>query len=286
MNEEAETLRKLFAGKNTLELARILADVFVARFGEHRGGKGEILKCLLPKGRAGSWSDLDRHITSFCKQFHLDHERHTEIIQFLDELRFVIEALPQRQDYKPPEDKEEYPTPKEAAYHFVMCSLCWRAVARRPLEKKTPLCHIHDLPSTQSEYRRRARMRRLVEERKLELVKSLPSLWELRRQHGRDLEKYLQGLCLGSHSSLPYLASYLQSLGKAPACLSLQTKRDIVEALEYPVYLHKLSPHIQEAWGCYFADRATYFKLLYVKLLTAEAWLAEDAKRQHGGKRR
>jgi len=280
---EQSELQQFFDGKNTLETARILANVFVASFGERWGTQRDILQSLLPKGRAGTWGELDRNINSFAKRFY---EQDEEKIRLLDEVRFAIQNLPQRQDYKPIAGKENYPSPQDTAYHFVLCSLCWRAVARRPLEKKPPLCHIHDLPSTNAEYRRRARMREQVEQRRFQLVKALPSLWTLRQEHKIDLDGYLQGLCLDPDSPLPYLARYLHSLSCPPLDLPLQTTKDIMEALEYPVYSQKLPPHIQEAWNCYLDDRSQHFRLNYVKLLTAEAWLEVDAKRQHGGKRR
>jgi hypothetical protein len=282
---EQDKLYSLFNGKNTLEVAYTLADTFVACFGEAWGARGDVLQRLLPKGRAGTWGDLDRHINNFCRQFYENPIQNAGRILLLDNARFVIEALPQRQDYKLYGDKEEYQTPLETAYHFVTCSLCWRAVARRPLEKKTPLCHIHDLPSTSADYRRRARMKPQVEQAKLDLVKALPNLWLLKQEQKTDLNEYLQRLCLDG--PLPYLAGYLQSLTKPPHNLPLQTSKDILQALEYPVlYLHKLPPHVQEAWHCYFDDRSQHFKLNYVKIITAEAWLALDDKRKHGGKRR
>jgi hypothetical protein len=311
-----DKLYSLLSGKNTLEASHILADVFVACFGERWGARGEILKLLLPRGRANTWSDLDRHINSFCKQFYLSNkqnvqEQNSKAIQFLDNVRFVIESLPQRHDYKPDNGKEEYRTPQEAGYHFVMCSLCWRAVARRPLEKKTPLCHLHDLPSTNAEYRRRARMKLQVELTRFRLVKALPTLWELRQerkpeqeykadlnnniqynilapqeQPNTDLNTYLLNLCLNPDGPLPHLARYLHSLSSSPLNFPLQTPKDILQALEYPVYLHKLPSHIQEAWNCYLNDRSKHFRLNYVKILTAEAWLQENTKRKHGGKRR
>jgi hypothetical protein len=128
-------------------------------------------------------------------------------------------------------------------------------------------------------------MKGQVEEARLRLVKALPSLWEL-RQRQVDLTSYLQDLCLHLQGPLPYLASYLQSLSRPPLNLPLQTGREILQAIEYPVYFSKILPHIKEAWDCYLDDRSQHFELNYVKILTAEAWLEVDAKRQHGGKRR
>jgi hypothetical protein len=282
---DSDILYEIFNGKNTLESARILAETFVARFGDRWGTKGDILKQLLPKGRASTWSDLDRHIHLFCRQFYADNKEHSEKIEFFDQARFAIQDLPQRQDYKLFDGKEEYATPQATAHHFVLCSLCWRSVARQVNEKKTPLCHVHDLPSTNAERRRRARMRSRVEEARLRLVKALPSLWGL-RQRQVDLNSYLQDLCLNPQGPLPYLASYLQSLSRSPLNLPLQSGKDILQAIEHPVYFHKISHHIQEAWDCYLDDRSQHFKLNYVKILTAEAWLEVDAQRQHGGQRR
>jgi hypothetical protein len=278
-------IHELFSGKNTLETARILADVFVTRFGEHWGTKEDILKHLLPKGRANTWANLDKHINIFCKQFYPNHEEHTEKIKFLDEARFIIQNLPQKQDYKPTENKQDYKTPQETAHHFVTCSLCWRAVLRQPLEKKTPLCHIHDLPSTNPTYRRRTRIKGQVELRKLQLLKSLPGLMGLRHDNKTDLDRYVQELCLNPACPLPYLTSYLHSLKQPPLNLPLQTGKDVLQALEHPIY-PKLPPHIQEAWNYYLDDRGKHFHLNYIKILTAEAWLEIDAKHQHGGKRR
>lgn len=287
---EPYTLHQFFIGKNTLETARILAEMFTARFGKQWGTREDILLSLLPGGRANTWGDLDKRITIFAKKFYERdkgrNEEHSEQIVFLDKIRFTLQGLPQRQDYSLPEGKEDYPTPLEAAYHFVTCALCWRTVARQPLEKKTPLCHVHDLPSSSPAYRRRARMKPQVDVIRLRLVKALPTLWELRRDKNVNLQSYLQGLCLGLDSPLPHLVQYLRSLGRPPLALPLRTGRDILNALEYPVYLHKLPLRVREAWDCFLDDRSQHFKLNYIQILTAEAWLQADVERQHGGKRR
>ncbi|MDR1397680.1 MAG: hypothetical protein LBJ14_08115, partial [Desulfarculales bacterium] len=123
------------AGKNTMQVAHFLAEEFVNRFGEDWGTKTEVAKKLLPRGRASSWGTLDRNITTFCKQFYTTWQTDTDKVKFFDEVRFVLEALPQKLDYKPVEHKAEYGTREDMAEHFVFCSLCWRSVARKPLEK-------------------------------------------------------------------------------------------------------------------------------------------------------
>jgi hypothetical protein len=64
----------------------------------------------------------------------------------------------------------------------------------------------------------------------------------------------------------------------------LESARNILEALEYPVY-GKLPSVTKRAWECYLEDRGQHFHLNYLKLLTAEAWLEVDSRSQHGGKR-
>lgn len=278
--KKSNNLSQTFNGKNTLEVAHIFAQIFTHHFSENWGTTEEITQHLQPKGKISTWSNLDKYINVFCKQFYQDYELHNDKIQLIDEIRFTIQDLPQRLKYKLPDTKEEYKTPQETAEHFTLCSLCWRSVPRRPLEKKTPLCHIHDLPCSNSDYRRRARMKNQVELIKLRLTKSLPTLWELKRSK-HNLNEYLKDLCLNPNSPLPYLTSYLNSLN-----LPLTTEKEILQALEYPVFYHKVQPSIQEAWDFYLEDRSKHFKLNYVKLLTAEAWLQTDAEKKHGGKRR
>lgn len=281
-NKHSQILPQIFSGKNSLEAAHIFADIFTDNFNDKWGVKEEILKQLLPHGRITSWSNLDKYINLFCKQFYEDYEQHNDKIQLIDEIRFIIQDLPQRQKYQLPEHKEEYQTPQEIAAHFTTCSLCWRAVPRRPLEKKTPLCHIHDLPCSSAEYRRRARMKPHVEMLKLQLTKSLPTLWEVRQNklNPIPLNKYLKDLCLNPNSPLPHLTNYLQSLN-----LPLKTEKDILQALEYPIYYTKIPERIKEAWDYYLDDRSKHFRLNYIKLLTAEAWLQVDTERKHGGRR-
>jgi hypothetical protein len=274
-----------FQGKNTLEIARILALEFVSRYGEECGTQEQIINYLLPAGRAATYANLDRNINMFCEQFYFERDQHADKIEFLDQARFALQALPQKLDYKLPENKTDYPTPQDIAEHFTFCSLCWRAVARRPLEKKTPLCHLHDLPSQAPEYRKRFRLKKEVEIIQLQLLETLPPLGvvktELKLKGQTNLTDYLQDLCLSSSSPLIFLVQYLRSLN-----LPLDCPQDILQALEHPIYQNKLSPLMTEAWNFHITDKSEHFKFAYIKLITAEAWLRAEAKNKHGGKRR
>ena len=253
---------------------------FTERFGLTWGMGANVMKKLLPEGKASSWGMLDQNINHFCKQFYESWQEHQDKIDFFDNARFILKTLPMRQDYKLPENKQEYPTPEEAAANFATCSLCWRSVYRRPLEKKTPLCHLHDMPSNLPEYRKRTRMKKQAESIRLSLLKSLPPL-TLVKEQGAELNDYLQSLCLNLSGPLLNLAKYLHSLS-----MPLSSGQDILRASEHPIYFNRISPLEVQAWEYHFEDNGKHFKLNYIKLLTAEAWLRVGAERKHGGKRR
>jgi len=291
-------LRERLLGKNTLQAGKILAEEFVKRFGEKDGTAEEVAKKLLPSGRATRWEDLDRNITLFCKRFYGTwdvfatgedgtEQRIGEItrnddaqVEFFDKVRYVLYSLPRQRDYKLPEQKAEYTTPSDIARNFVPCFLCWRSVARKPREKKTPLCHIHDLPSTHTEYRRRKRLRARMLEIQRELKRTVKTpAWvkQNTKIHPRD---FFASMCISPNGYFPYLVQYLQSLG-----MPLNELEDIMKALEHPVYFDKLSDLMKEAWQFHFDDLGAYFELNYNRLIRAESWLQAEAEYQHGGKR-
>lgn len=291
-------LRERLLGKNTLQAGRIIAEEFISRFGETSGTVEEVTKRLLPAGRATRWEDLDLSINLFCKQYYAEWElvaqfpdgtEHVlgksqrygdEEVEFFDRVRFVLYSLPRQKDYKLPEHKAEYTTPSDLARNFVPCFLCWRSVARKPREKKTPLCHSHDLPSTHAEYRRRKRLRTRMLEIKRELRKTVHTpAWvkENTKIHPRD---FFASMCISPNGYFPHLVRYLASLN-----MPLDYPEDIMRALEHPVYFDKLSNLMKEAWQFHFDDLGAYFELNYDRLLRAEAWLQAEAEYQHGGKR-
>ena len=272
-------------GKNTIEAVMILVHEFINRFGTRTLTASDLMSQLLPRGKACSWAMLDRNINLFCKQFYDTWEEDQDKLAFFDEVRFLIDSMPKKQDYKLPDNKLEYPSPQEAASRFVMCSLCWRVVPRRPLEKKTPLCHVHDIESTSPGYRRRARMKGQVEQIRMGLLKSLPVLTTLKFEQGVNLDNYVFGLCVNEDSPLPYLVRYLNSLAVSHG-MPLGSGRKILEDLEAPIYISKLTPLMRDAFDFYLQDKGKHFRLNYVKLMTAEAWLEADDKRRHGGRRR
>ncbi|MDL2267899.1 hypothetical protein LJC46_07955 [Desulfovibrio sp. OttesenSCG-928-G15] len=291
-------LRGRLLGKNTLQAGRIIAEEFVNRFGEASGSVEEVVKRLLPAGRATRWEDLDLNINLFCKQYYAEWELVAQLpdgteqvlgksqrygdeeVEFFDRVRFVLYSLPRQKDYKLPEHKAEYTTPSDIARNFVPCFLCWRSVARKPREKKTPLCHSHDLPSTHPEYRRRKRLRvRMLEiQRELKRIVKTPA-WvkENTKIHPRD---FFASMCISPNGYFPHLVQHLASSG-----MPLNQLEDIMQALESPVYFDKLSDLMKEAWQFHFDDLGAYFELNYNRLIRAEAWLQAEAEYKHGGKR-
>lgn len=289
-------LRERLLGKNTLQAGKILAEEFVRRFGEQDGTVADVAKKLLPSARATTWEDLDRNITLFCKRFYAvwdvlatgedgTEQRVGEIrrnddaqVEFFDRVRYVLYSLPRQKDYKLPEQKAGYTTPSDIARNFVPCFLCWRSVARKPREKKTPLCHSHDLPSTHPEYRRRKRLRERMLEIQRELKRTVKTpAWvkQNTKIHPRD---FFASMCISPNGYFPHLVQYLASLG-----LPLNQLEDIMQALEHPVYFDKLSDLMKDAWQFHFDDLGAYFELNYNRLIRAEAWLQAEAEYKHGG---
>jgi len=277
---EIEVRQRVF-GKNTIQIAGIFAKEFVKRFGEKWGNASEVAKALLPAGRASTYSNLHYNINMFCKQFYPTWQTDTDKVEFFDNMRFILDSLPMRMDYKPSEKKASYHTPKEIAEHFIQCHLCWRSVARKPFEKRTPLCHKHDLQSTSSEYRKLARMKTQVDNIKSQLKMTLPTLGYIKSKINHRLDVYLMNMCRSDDSPLQYLVTYLRTLN-----MPLTYGEDIMRALEHPLRLNKIDSMTALAWQFHFEVRGAYFERNYDKLLSAEAWLRVAAGYKHGGKRK
>jgi hypothetical protein len=243
---------------------------------------------MRPAGRTQTWAALGEIILKICKHDKSSWETGTPGADpmnmgeemFLYRVLDVIDALPKPLDYKTTDDKIVYDDARDIAGHFVLCAHCWRAVARRPRERKTPLCHVHDLPGTAPEYRKRERMRKKTQVIKQFLKAYLPSPNNVRCDLTPRPDVYLLGLCRDADSQLPNLVRYLRSL-KVP----LRYGEDIIRALEEPIYWDKLDPQMIDAWKFHFADRGTYFEQNYEKLLWAEAWLYMEKAYMHGGRR-
>jgi len=303
-------MQNLLKGKNTIEAAHIISQAFIEKFGSKYGRGQEIASKLILRGKSPTWASLDRNINVFCRQFYEDYEQHEDKINFFDEIRFIIQNLPQRQDYKLPPEKLEFKDPEKAQEYFTTCAHCWRTVFKKPLQKVKALCHLHDLPSTHSEYRKRERLKKHQEIIKHSLLKSLTPLSlvkqeleaeqkRLQRQESQtnqetstskeniaNLNEYLQTECLKKEGSFPYLSKYLHSLAEKHA-LSLSTGKDILKALEYPIYQGqtKTIPIWQQAFDFYLSDLGEHFRLNYLRLLNTEAWLQVEAEHRYGGKR-
>jgi len=290
-------LRERLLEGNTLQVVNTIAKAFVERFKEMFGTVKDVRKELLPENQAIEWGTLDRNICLFCKQFNPNSElvanhpdgtenasdiklRHgDEAIKFFDRVRSVLHSLPRRLDYELPEHEAEYSTPEYIAGKFTLCSHCWRYVATKPAQKKTPLCHIHDIPSTHPEYRRRERLQTRMLEIKKELREIVSDFARenIKRIH---LRYFLASMCISPDGFFPYIVHHLSSL-----MMPLNTPDNLVRALDHPIYFNKLSDKMKKAWEFHFEDYGVCFELNYDRLLRAEAWLQAEAENKHGGKR-
>ena len=286
-NEFRERLRN----KNTLQAARIIAEEFVERFGEAAGNANDIVTRLLPDSRrAISWEDLSFNIDLFCKQFYSYPDTTLEFVdkdapafpyiddfnysmlEFLNRVEDIIFYLPKRKGYKLSEDRENYKNPSDIARHFSTCYLCWRSVPRKPLEKTTPLCHVHDiLYSDDIKYRRRKRMLVNMYKIRNELLEYIPTPVWIRQNTKYNQNDYFMEMCIDINGPLPNVAQYLLSKN-----MPLDNHRNVLCALEHPAYCYEKSEEIRAAWRAYFDDFGTYFWMNYIKILNAEAWLRAE----------
>jgi hypothetical protein len=286
---EYELLERLL-GVNTRQAARIIAEEFVARFGEISGTVEELTKRLSPPGRAGKWGELEKRMSQICWIDNCEWStRHLKQLDVPEEEAFflrvmnVIGALPKRRHYRPAENKSgkkiEYGTPRDIADDFVVCGLCWRSVPKLVRTKKVHLCHLHDIPSTSPEYRRQKGLQKYIADIVKELQSRVLEPSKAARK-GYHPAGYVWALCVDKNSPLPYLVNYLQSLN-----MPLDSVENLMRALEHPVYLDKFDEPVKKAWEFYFEDRGAYLEKHYERVLLAEAWLRADAEHKHGGKR-
>lgn len=273
-NQEIELYERLL-GKNTLQAARIIADEYICRFGEQEEIAKELLQAMIPKGRASSWDDLDLHITSLCKPFTETLEsfiNKVKRLHFFDSIRYLLRELPQRKDYRPENEK----------YHFTTCSFCWRSAPRSSTHNRRPLCDVHNIDSTNSEYRRRKRLAKRIHDIWSNILNTVPSLRWVRENTSINPQDFYLDMCRYKGGYLPYLSDYLHSL-----LLPLNCPKDVILALEHGVYLSKMSPAKRHAWDRHidFLANNLYWKY-HGTIFIAEAWLQADAECKPRGKRR
>jgi hypothetical protein len=286
---EYELLARLF-GKNTRQATRIIAEEFVARFGEVSGTVDQLIRRLAPPGRARTWGELEERMSKMCwvdNCFWIRHlKKQPDVPEqelFFLRVKDVIGALAKKRDYKVAEKtsgkKVVYDSPKNIADSFVTCELCWRSVPKLVHTKKIHLCHLHDIPSTSPMYKRQKYLQEYVDGivKQLKLYVLPPFMVEGKGHHPAA---YVWALCVDKNSPLPHLVNYLQSLN-----MPLDSVENIVRALEHPVYLDKFDEPVRQAWEFYFEDRGAYLERHYPRVLLAEAWLRADAEHKHGGKR-
>ncbi|MDR2891534.1 MAG: hypothetical protein LBV80_00365, partial [Deltaproteobacteria bacterium] len=113
-------------GQNTRQAARIIAEEFVARFGEISGTVEVLTKRLSPLDRAERWDELEGRMSKLCWVDNFEwstQERNSnqpdepeEELFFLRVMN-VISALPKERDYKPAENRSgkkiDYGTPRD-----------------------------------------------------------------------------------------------------------------------------------------------------------------------------
>lgn len=285
--------------KTTALASKAIAKTIVRIFGEMAGTEESIEGILSPKGRHTTWEDMDYNLVLLAKKYcpkwdqleegsygknlveSLVDNKIFRFLEFIDNLRFLIEKQPCRKLYGDALADKYKGATRYSIHNHTTCQLCWRTILWNQCGNNKCLCRDHDLPSRHGEYRRRTRMIQRVFEIKKELRSTVPAPVEIRQTKIFNQSDFYLKMCLDRMGYFPFIAKYLLSLG-----LPLKSSEDISRALEYSGKHPKLPSVEIEAWNAYFADRGAYFWLNYPKLLLAEAWLRVDEEFKHGGSRK
>jgi hypothetical protein len=271
---ELELYERLL-GKNTFLAAKVIADEYVARFGQNDGSVKEMMQAFVPNNRFNSWEDLDLNITSFCKSFTLRLESHIDKyknIVFIDNIRFLLRELPHQKDYA--QEKE--------IYEFVPCSFCWRHVPCKTTQKRRSLCDEHvKLKKWEPEYRRRKRLIERVTGIWLHIIKTVPGVKWVRNNMEINPQDFYLNMCVEKKGYLPHLAKHLASLQ-----MSINSPKDVILALEHGVRLDTMLPAMRQAWEDHVDFLAKNFDYKYIwTIFRAEAWLQANAECKPRGRK-
>lgn len=275
-------LRRLI-GKTPAQVRNLMVEEFIHRFDldEHAD---EIRKSF-PSRR--SWNELDIALSAFGGMV-ADVEDH---LLFVDRMRYVLAALPQKKDYS---DKyaDKYTldaTRPKRGWRYSTCNFCWRAVPHGagPIKKAGLLCFEHNLPSTNSTYRRRKGLKaqirgeqRLVVER---LRKRIPSALS-----DGEARKTMLSLMTTPNDCLPRLVEYLNGVGHdgEPESL-LWAFHGPASAEMNSLYRDAIGEYIQEILttkSTFSPDQPLALIFTFDELSAAEAWLTvldHDGRRKN-----
>lgn len=191
-------------GKTPGQIRNMMIDKFVQQFALE--AQADQIMEVFPFQR--SWRDLDLAITQLASSMEV--EAH---LQFWDRMRYVIEALPKRQDYGE-KYQEGKSTESRQRWNFGTCKLCWRRVSHNTtlIRKTACYCFKHNISATYSIYRRHSRLARQllteqqpVAKRIMALVADCPS--------EAEAHKIMLDHLTTPNDCLPRLVEYLHRVG-------------------------------------------------------------------------
>lgn len=264
-------------GKTPAQVRSIMIDEFIRRF--YLESHSDVIRDELPPQR--SWRTLDVAITHFAGEMESD-----EHLQFWDKMRYILEALPQRKDYR-----DKYQDDQKQRWNFATCKLCWRRVSHNSMRirKTSCYCFKHNIPSTHSLYRRHSRLTRHLLAEQQPIVKKIMAL-VANCTSDDEAHKLMLTHLTTPNDCLPRLVEYLNRVGHDG------TRESLLWAFHGPAseitetrYREGLDQYIQ-----YVLDAKDIFdptQLTFIfsidEMSRAEAWLTlleSDGRRKDRGK--
>ena len=299
--QEFEFFKQLL-GLTPAQVRRLMTEEYCRRFEPDRLDpklrQEEVLK-YLPHCR--TWLKLDNSIKALVKirekHFRLAgmgqdcnavigslsgelEERFDQELDYWDKMRYLLASLPQPREFKYKHaDKADMKLPKRG-WQFETCDLCWRTLPVNPdLRKKTAfLCFEHDLPATDSVYRRHKRLKALVDSDYMPILHRLKNKYP-RGMSNEGIAARLKIELTSPESVLPCLVEHLKAVGHDDQPESL------LLAFHGP-FPKRLGSVYREAMETFFRDALKYPYLFTLdELALAEAWLTtlQSNRRQKRG---
>ena len=275
-------------GKTPAQAMCIMVEKFVNRLAYDLELE-EMMAYLSP---CRDWKTLDENISAFLQERHATAyagiewrasdikqnnpalARWREEVDFWDKMRSLIQALPKPRDYRRPSARSALkmqPLRAGQYWHFDDCMFCWRTVPIHPDSLPTkPLCFMHRLEPTSSQYRKHQRLADQVEVNAFDLLDVLRAEYpdSLRKDEAACRQVNLLHL-ISPDSPLIHLSTYVRDL------LGNNTEPEAVLHAFHGPFPKGLEPLYMQAMEEYISHCLQPYNFLATmwQLALAESWL-------------
>lgn len=254
-------------GKTPAQIRDMMIEEFIRRFGLD-AYSDQIMEAF-PSKR--SWRELDIAAAQFTSS--MEAEAH---LRFWGRMRYVLEALPKRIDYRE-NYRAEHTAELKLSWDFSTCKHCWRRVSHNSglIRKTASYCFKHNIPATHSQYRRHGRLaRQLLAEQRPVVKKIMALVGECSSE--ADAHKVMLGNLIAPNDCLPRLVGYLNNVGHngTPESLlwAFHGPESAITDMQYKEGLDVYIRYVLDAKDIFDPTQPTFI-LSIDEMSRAEAWL-------------